>query len=110
MNLQSIIYEYLLRDGLTARQVGFTYLIACIEKTIEKGTTTPLRVNGVYKEVSEEYDTKYANVERNIRYSLRKAGHGDYSASQYILEASFKITKEYNLNDGKKYYKKATVL
>ncbi|MFZ7120719.1 MAG: sporulation initiation factor Spo0A C-terminal domain-containing protein [Eubacteriaceae bacterium] len=68
MNINTVIEDYLLEQGVKPGHKGFTYLTSVINKCIEN----PKALNSMtslYKGIAKEFNSTVSRVERAIRYS-----------------------------------------
>ena len=86
------IREYLDEHGIPRKSIGYTYLYDMIEKCI-RSPTMPYHMNRFIDEYATKTNLKSANIERTMRYEIKK-NNPNVSLCEFIIEAGIQLRKK----------------
>ena len=82
------ISEYLDLRGVPRKSIGYMYLSDMIEECV-RSPTMPYHLNKYIEEYATNKKIKPANVERTMRYAIKK-NNTNTSSCEFIIEAGIK--------------------
>lgn len=86
------INEYLDKRGVPRKSIGYIYLHDMIAKCI-RSPTMPYHLNRYIEEYATNKNIKPANVERTMRYAIKK-NNANISLCEFIIEAGIQLRKK----------------
>ena len=86
------IQEYLDERGVPRKSIGYMYLSDMIEVCI-RSPTMPYHLNRYIEEYATNKNIKPANVERTMRYAIKK-NNANISLCEFIIEAGIQLRKK----------------
>ena len=86
------IQEYLDERGVPRKSIGFTYLYDMIDECI-RSPTMPYHLNRFIDVYAKKNNLKPANIERTMRYAIKKNNH-NVSLCEFIIEAGIQLRKK----------------
>lgn len=87
------VVQFLKKNNVPIKSVGFRYLTEAIKMSVNDGTL-PYHMYRLYKPIAKEHMTTTKNVERCIRYAISKSDMKGLSNCQFIIEASIQCRKK----------------
>ena len=86
------ISEYLDLRGVPRKSIGYIYLSDMIEECV-RSPTMPYHLNRYIEEYAINKNIKPANVERTMRYAIKK-NNANISLCEFIIEAGIQLRKK----------------
>ena len=86
------IHEYLDERGVPRKSIGYTYLYDMIAECI-RSPTMPYHLNIFIEKYAIENDLKSANIERTMRYAIKK-NNPKVSLCEFIIESGIQLRKK----------------
>ena len=86
------IQEYLDERGVPRKSIGYTYLNDMIAECI-RSPTMPYHLNRFIDMYATKNNLKSANIERNMRYAIKK-NNPKVSLCEFIIEAGIQLRKK----------------
>lgn len=86
------IQEYLDNSGVPRKSIGYIYLYDMIDECI-RSPTMPYHLNRYIEEYAMNKNIKAANVERTMRYAIKK-NNANISLCEFIIEAGIQLRKK----------------
>lgn len=86
------IYEYLDKRGIPRKSIGYTYLYNMVVECI-RSPTMPYHLNKFIDVYATTNNLKSANVERTMRYAIKK-NNPKVSLCEFIIEAGIQLRKK----------------
>lgn len=86
------IQEYLDERGVPRKSIGYIYLKDMINECI-RNPTMPYHLNRYIEEYAKNKKIKSANVERTMRYAIKK-NNANISLCEFIIEAGIQLRKK----------------
>ena len=86
------IREYLDERGIPRKSIGYTYLYDMIEECI-RSPTISYHMNRFIDEYAIKNNLKPANIERTMRYAIKK-NNPNVSLCEFIIEAGIQLRKK----------------
>lgn len=95
--MRTEIINYLKEEGILFSTKGFKYLCDAIAYAME-AENTEIRAMELYSVIGKKHGATAHQVERAMRYSIRRSGCSDY-VKEFIVKAAV-ILKEAGVGDG----------
>lgn len=86
------IQEYLDKRGVPCKSIGYIYLHDMIAECI-RSPTMPYHLHRYIEEYATNKNIKPANVERTMRYAIKK-NNANISLCEFIIEAGIQLRKK----------------
>ena len=86
------IAEYLDKRGVPRKSIGYIYLHDMIDACI-RSPTMPYHLNKYIEEYATNNNIKPANVERTMRYAIKK-NNANISLCEFIIEAGIQLRRK----------------
>ena len=86
------IQEYLDERGIPRKSIGYTYLYDMVVECI-RSPTMPYHLNRFIEQYATKNDLKPANIERTMRYAIKK-NNRNVSLCEFIIEAGIQLRKK----------------
>lgn len=86
------IQEYLDARGIPRKSIGYAYLYDMIVECI-RSPTMPYHLNRYISEYADANKVKPANIERTMRYAVKK-NNANISLCEFIIEAGIQLRKK----------------
>lgn len=86
------ISEYLDLRGVPRKSIGYMYLSDMIAECV-RSPTMPYHLNRYIAEYATNKNIKPANVERTMRYAIKK-NNANISLCEFIIEAGIQLRKK----------------
>lgn len=87
-NLEFEISNTLIKLGITPKNKGFSFIRDALKITIKDKSALASLSKIIYPEIAEKYSTTVSNVERLIRFTIKRAWEGDKSKDFHFLFGS----------------------
>ena len=86
------IQEYLDERGIPRKSIGYTYLYDMVAERV-RSPTMPYHLNRVIEQYATKNNLKSANIERTMRYAIKK-NNPKVSLCEFIIEAGIQLRKK----------------
>lgn len=86
------IQEYLDERGVLRKSIGYAYLYDMVAECI-RSPTMPYHLNRFIAEYATKNNLKPANIERTMRYAIKK-NNATVSLCEFIIEAGIQLRKK----------------
>ena len=86
------IHDYLHERGIPRKSIGYTYLYDMVVECI-RSPTMPYHLNRFIEQYATKNDLKPANIERTMRYAIKK-NNPNVSLCEFIIEAGIQLRKK----------------
>lgn len=86
------IHEYLDEREIPCKSIGYTYLYDMVAECV-RSPTMPYHLNRFIEQYATKNDLKSANIERTMRYAIKK-NNPNISLCEFIIEAGIQLRKK----------------